>query len=174
MARSVFFSFDYDDVFKVNQVRNSGVFVGVQKAGFRDKAEYEKVKKNGELAIRNWILKQLRGCSVTCVLVGQNTCNSKWVNFEIKESISQKMGLLGIYIHHLNDPTKPKYHHGLFFPRNPLDNHRVPVNGLFGITTTQASGIYETYTWTVGGGLLGLAKNNLGDWVEEAARKAGR
>ena len=67
MVRVVFFSFDYDDVWRVNQVRNLGAFVGEQRSGFRDKAEYEQVKRSGDAAIKQWIRKQMRGCSVTCV-----------------------------------------------------------------------------------------------------------
>ena len=73
MARVVFFSFDYDDVWRVNQVRNTGAFVGEQRAGFRDKAEYEQVKRRGDNAIKQWIRKQMLGCSVTCVLIGAAT-----------------------------------------------------------------------------------------------------
>ncbi len=97
MARVVFFSFDYDDVWRVNQVRNSGAFIGEQRSGFRDKAEYEQVKRDGDTAIRNWTRKQMHGCSVTCVLIGTNTHRSRWVKFEIEESIRNDMGLLGVY-----------------------------------------------------------------------------
>ena len=55
MTRVVFFSFHYDDVWRVNQVRNSGRFSGEQRAGFRDKAEYEQVQRSGDAAIRAWI-----------------------------------------------------------------------------------------------------------------------
>ena len=65
----VFFSFDYDDVWLVNQVRNSGKFVGERRSGFRDKAEYEQVKRRGDAAIKRWIRGQMQGCSVTCVLI---------------------------------------------------------------------------------------------------------
>ena len=54
MARVVFFSFDYDDVWRVNQVRNSGAFVGERRSGFRDKAEYEEVKR-GAPRMSAWV-----------------------------------------------------------------------------------------------------------------------
>ena len=81
MARVVFFSFDYDDVWRVNQVRNSGKFVGEGRSGFRDKAEYEQVERRGDAAIKRWIRAQMQGCSVTCVLIGPATHESKWVHF---------------------------------------------------------------------------------------------
>lgn len=168
MARVVFFSFDYDDVFRANQVRNSGTFVGEKRSGFRDKAEYEKVRRTGDVAIKKWIRRQMKGCSVTCVLIGQNTSKSRWVNFEIEESIANGMGLLGVYVHRLKDPRKPDYV-GLFNPANPLDNH---VVARYGFLVDNASDKYRTYEWSTGG--LLARSNDLGRWVDDAARRAGR
>ena len=109
MAGAVFFSFDYDDVWRVNQVRKSGAFVGEQRSGFRDKAEYERVKRTNDDAIRRWIQRQMQGCSVTCVLIGAATHKSKWVHFEIDESIDRGMGLVGVYIHKLKDRPDCKF-----------------------------------------------------------------
>ena len=55
MARRVFFSFEYSDVWRVNQVRNSWVTRGVESAGFLDKAEFEAIERQGDAAIRGWI-----------------------------------------------------------------------------------------------------------------------
>ena len=176
MARVVFFSFDYDDVWQVNQVRNSGAFVGEQRAGFRDKAEYEQVKRRGDAAIERWIRDQMQGCSVTCVLIGSATYQSKWVSFEIGESISRGMGLVGVYIHRLKAPRAGSQFGGLFAPRNPLDDHAMPpTDALTRMFPDRASERYETHTWEPSG-LLGslLGNNDLGTWVEEAARRAGR
>lgn len=174
MARVVFFSFDYDDVWRVNQVRNSGRFIGEQRSGFRDKAEYEQVKRTGDAAIRNWIRRQMQGCSVTCVLIGQNTHKSKWVHFEIEESISNGMGLLGVYIHKLKDRSNSAV--GLWAPPNPLDDHKMPVDGILStVFHDKASDQFATYTWEPTGSLLDVfTKNDLGAWVEDAAGRAGR
>ena len=62
MARRVFFSFHYDeDINRSMTVRNSWVTQGKEAAGFIDKAEFEKVKRNGENAVYKWIDKQLEG-----------------------------------------------------------------------------------------------------------------
>lgn len=46
MARKVFFSFDYDDVWRVNIVRNSDITKKrIDEAGYIDKAEFEKIEK---------------------------------------------------------------------------------------------------------------------------------
>lgn len=102
--RKVFFSFDWDDVWRVSQVRNSWVTKGnYERAGFVDAAEIEKIKKQTDKEIRKWIDKQIEGTSVTCVLIGSKTNKSKWVKYEIEKSIEKKNGLLGIFIHNLKN-----------------------------------------------------------------------
>ncbi|MFN7968116.1 MAG: TIR domain-containing protein [Acidimicrobiales bacterium] len=98
MARRVFFSFEYSDVQRAMVVRNSWVTVGRQAAGFIDAADFEAVKKRGDAAIKSWIDGQLVGTTVTCVLVGAETCQSKWVQYEIDASIARGNAMLGIDI----------------------------------------------------------------------------
>src|SRR5512133_1428873 len=98
MARKVFFSFKYDDVQRAMNVRNSNVISGALKSGFIDKADFEAVEKQGEKAIQKWIDEQLTGTSATVVLVGANTIKSKWVKYEIEQSIARGNGLLTIDI----------------------------------------------------------------------------
>ena len=177
MARVVFFSFDYDDVWRVNQVRNSGAFVGERRSGFRDNAEYEAVKRRGDAAIKRWIRTQMQGCSVTCVLIGSATNESKWVHFEIEESISRGMGLVGVYIHRLKVPGRSMQFGTLFTPTDPLDEHKMPEsdNAILRLFADRASDRYETHIWEPTGSLGSLlGSNDLGAWVEEAARRAGR
>ena len=98
--RHVFFSFDWDDVWRVNQVRNSWVTQGsYTMAGFVDRAEIETLKRKTDQAIKQWINNQMDGTSVTCVLIGSSTANSKWVQYEIEKSIEKRNGLLGVHIH---------------------------------------------------------------------------
>ena len=175
MARVVFFSFDYDDVWRVNQVRNSWVTLGEQRAGFKDKAEYEQVKRSGDRAIKNWIRKQIHGCSVTCVLIGGETNNSEWVHYEIRESIANGMGLVGVYIHKLKDQVGNSVA-WFFDPPNPLEKHKLPPrNDWERMFPSRASDHFETHTWVPAESLFGRTSgNDLGGWVEEAARRAGR
>ena len=53
MARRVFFSFKYQDVFRAMVVRNSWVTQGKESAGFIDAADFEKLEKDGDAAIRS-------------------------------------------------------------------------------------------------------------------------
>ena len=58
---------------------------------------------NAEAKIQKWIGDQLYGRSCTIVLVGANTANRKWINYEIVKSWNEKMGVVGIRIHGLKD-----------------------------------------------------------------------
>lgn len=146
MARQAFFSFKYKDVSRAMIIRNSWVTQGKQASGFIDAADFEEVKRKGDTAIKNWIDKQLEGTSVTVVLVGEKTCSSRWVKYEIEKSIERGNGLLGIDISKIKD--------------------------LQGNTSDRCGKIpdgYNFYLWYKNDGY-----NNMGDWIEKAAKDAGR
>jgi hypothetical protein len=131
MARRVFFSFHFDgDIWRANQVRNCNVVAGADVAGFFDHSEYVDAKKKGEDAIRRMIKKHLSFTTVTVVLIGKETAERPWVKEEIKLSLAQNNGLLGIYIHHLKNQkgesswfrgTKPDVPWGTDFPAYDWD-----------------------------------------------------
>ena len=146
MARKVFFSFKYEDVSRAMVVRKSAIVKGEEAAGFIDHAEFEKIKRQGDQAIKNWIDAQLWGSTVTAVLVGAKTCSSRWVRYEIEQSIRRDNGLLGIDISKIKD--------------------------LRGETSERCGRIpsgYDFYLWNSDDG-----HSNLGNWVEKAAKAAGR
>lgn len=147
MLRKVFFSFKYkQDVSRAMVVRNSWVTQEREAAGFIDVADFEKLKRQGDTAIKNWIDKQLEGTSVTVVLVGEKTCSSRWVKYEIEKSIEKGKGLLGIDISKIKD----------------LQGNRSERCG-------QIPKGYEFYLWNNDDGY-----NKMGDWIEKAAKEAGR
>lgn len=146
MTRRVFFSFEYSDVSRAMVVRNSWITQGKEAAGFVDAAEFEMIKRQGVAAIKRWIDNQLKGTSVTVVLVGQNTCTSQFVKYEIQKSIEIGNGLLGI------DISK--------------------IKGFQGNTTERCGELpagYDFYLWNNDNGY-----SNMGDWIEKAAKNAGR
>ena len=101
MARRVFYSFHYKpDVMRVSQVRQIGALEGNQPASDND---WETITNGGEAAIKKWIANQMKGRSCTLVLVGENTANRKWINYEIVESWNAGMGVAGIRIHGLKN-----------------------------------------------------------------------
>ena len=147
MARRVFFSFEYKhDVSRAMVVRNSWVTQGREAAGFVDAADFEEVEKGGDSAIKKWIREQLKGTSVTVVLVGSHTCDSQYVQYEIEQSEKRGNGLLGIDISKIKD----------------LNSNTTERCG-------QIPKGYSFYLWNKDNGY-----ENLGDWIEEAATDAGR
>ena len=160
MARRTFFSFHYErDVWRAGQVRNSWVTQDDREAaGFWDAASWEEVKKKGDEAIKRWIDKQLTGTSVTVVLIGAETSTRPYVDYEITESHKKGNGLLGIYIHNLKDSNSKTDTKG----PNPFDKWTFR-NGSNQVVT------YPTYDWVSNDG-----RKNMGEWIEAAAKKAGR
>jgi hypothetical protein len=105
MARSVFFSFHYDnDVWRANVVRNSWVTKpNRETSGFIDSADFEKLKKNGDAAVKKWIDDQLLVTTVTVVLIGSETLTRPFVLYELKKSYERGNGILGVYIDQIKD-----------------------------------------------------------------------
>lgn len=146
MSRRVFFSFKYEDVSRAMVVRNSWVTQGKDAAGFIDAADFEELKKKGDMAIKNWIDNQLKGTSVTVVLVGKETCTSRWVKYEIEKSVEIGNGLLGIDVSKIKD-----------LQENTSDRcGKIPKG-------------YSFYLWNSDDG-----HKNMGDWIEKAAKDVGR
>lgn len=162
MARRAFFSFHYErDVWRASQVRNSWVTQERESAGFWDAAAWEEVKKKGEDAIHKWIDNQLNGTSVTVVLIGAETALRPYVGYEIQQSHNRGNGMLGIYIHNLKNSNGRTDAAGT----NPLTNWHVVRDG----KQVLLSDLYPTYDWVSGNGYA-----NLGDWIEAAAKRAGK
>ena len=166
MARRVFFSFHYDeDIWRASQIRHVGVTRDWEAAQFLDAASWEAVKRKGEAAVTAWIDRQLDGTGVTVVLIGSQTASRKFVNYEIQESHRRGNGLLGIYIHRLKNQLGQTTTKG----SNPFANFTVQVDGLFGPYKQPLSDIYSTYDWEWDNGC-----QNIGRWIDDAARKVGR
>ncbi len=195
--RKVFFSFAWDDVWRVNQVRHTWVAQGYESAGYKDKAEIETVKRKSKKAIKSWIDKQMHGTSVTCVLIGEDTSNSEWVQYEIEQSMKLNKGILIIYIHNTKDNGGNTGKIG----ENPLSVYKktfkqktgktlaiggvglsiarlIPVIApVAWIVTILAAthqllkdeDYYKVYDWVEDNG-----RENIGDWVEKAARQIKR
>jgi len=163
MARRAFFSFHYkNDVWRAMQVRNSWVTKDDKKsAGFIDSAEFEKIKKGGDYAIKKWIREQLEGTSVTVVLIGSETSSRDYIIYELEKSWEKGNGILGIYIHNKKDlyGNTSKKGSNVFGPifKSQYDDKQYFYER------------FSTYDWVEDDGY-----NNMGKWIEAAAKKAGR
>lgn len=146
MARRVFFGFHYEDIFRVNVVRNAHIVEGCAAAGFQDASMWEEAKKKGEAAIHKLIDAGLNGTSVTVVLIGVHTATRKYVAYEIEKSIERGNGLLGMYINNITG----------------IDG-KTAYQGLAPTALVQAGA--KLYTWD---------RERFGSWVEDAYNDAQR
>lgn len=136
MSRNVFFSFHYADIMNANIVRNSGQFKPTAETGFYDASLWEEAKTQGDTAIQKLIDKGLNNTSVTCFLIGEKTHTRPWCKYELKKSLEDKKGILGILLPNQSEHG-PKW----------ISNYG------------------KVYKWD---------HDKFADWVEEAARAAGR
>jgi hypothetical protein len=136
MARKVFFSFHYADIMNANIVRNSGQFKPTSSTGFYDKSLWEEAKTKGTSALEKLIDEGLKHTSVTCFLIGEKTYARPWCKYELKRSIEDGKGILGILLPNQTEHG-PKW----------ISKHG------------------KVYTWN---------HDKFPDWVEKAAKDAGR
>jgi hypothetical protein len=65
--------------------------------------DWEKIKREGDEAVKKWIKEQMKNRSCTVVFAGNQTANRKWINHEIVESWNAGMGVVGIHIYGLKN-----------------------------------------------------------------------
>lgn len=99
--RQVFFSFEYvKDCWRAGQVRNMGL---VDNSSTFSDNDWEEVKEKTDSKIKEWIDSQLSLRSCLVVLIGSTTSGRKWINYEIQKAYELNKGIVGIYIHNLED-----------------------------------------------------------------------
>lgn len=161
MARRVFFSFHYDnDISRSMVVRNSWTLKGKENAGFIDKAEFEKIKRNGDSAIKKWIDDQLIGTSVTVVLIGAETLDRKYVKYEIEQSYKRGNAIIAVKIGNIKDFNQMTTRNQSLIKivGNKSDGSLLWLNEI----------VDGTYDYVSDNGY-----DNLGNWIELAAKKKG-
>jgi hypothetical protein len=105
MAKRVFFSFHYQDIidFRANVVRNHWrLKPNRESAGYFDASIWEKAKKEGDIALKRLINNAVKNTSNTCVLIGSETYNRKWVSYEIMKSMAEGNHIFGVHINSIN------------------------------------------------------------------------
>ena len=95
-SRHVFISFDHDDLDEVNLLRGQAKNdrLDLQFDDHSVKEPYESA--NADYIKRN-IREKIDRCSVTLVYLTGKTASSKWVNWEIEESVKRGKGVIGVY-----------------------------------------------------------------------------
>ena len=162
MVRYVFHSFHYQpDNWRAQQIRNIGTVEGNAPARPND---WEEVKKQGDAAIQRWIDEQMHGRSCVIVLIGSQTANRKWINYEIAKGWNDGKGVFGVYIHHLLDSGRRQTSKG----DNPFDYLTV---GSDRMSDTVFS--YDP-PYTDSRDCYNYICGNMESWVESALRQRGR
>ena len=160
--RRVFYSFHFDiDAWRAAQVRNIGATEHNEPVS--DNA-WEEIKRGGDAAIKKWIDDQISTRSCEIVLVGSQTANRKWINYEIGKAWDDKKGLLGIYIHRLLNQDGKASTKG----NNPFSYVKLK-NGL---TIANYPDIARTYDppHNDSKDAYNYIRNNLANWVEHAIK----
>lgn len=164
-------------------------------AGFFDSSAFETKKRTSEDALKEFLTGQLKGTSVTCVLVGSQTAGRPWIRYELVRSFHRGNGLLAVRIHNIRDWNKQCATAG----PNPFEQlayrvagdrvywqelnngawanyDKVPSMALTEVAYDLKNELHHTfssrfviYDWAGDNGY-----DNLGAWVEYAAQQAGK
>jgi hypothetical protein len=190
MAKRVYFAFHYQDVidFRANVVRKHNFTKDIEKAGYFDHSMWEAAKTVGAVALKRLINAELKGSTVTAVLIGTHTYARRWVRYEIFKSVEKGNLVLGIHINAIKDRNQLSKVRG----PNPLDylGLMISQDGLRGTPTEwdgrkwvyysdlgsfpisqqplikrgknwQISKWFNTYDWLADDGY-----NNFVDWID--------
>lgn len=156
--RQVFYSFHYkNDVLRVQLIRNIGALEDNKPASIN---EWEEIKRNGDDAIEKWIDENMNYRSCVVVLIGEETAERKWVEYEIKKAWEEKKGLFGIYIHNIECPTNGKCKKG----KNPFDKFVFTDGNRKGEKLSSVIKCYDPKNTDAYNDI----RNNMESWIEEA------
>lgn len=152
--RQVFVSFHYEDNWKVQQILGTQRFMQrFQGQKIFSPNEWEQVKRQGDSSIKKWIDDNMNYRSCCIVLIGEETANRRWVDYEIRTAWNSGKGVFGIYIHNL----KNQWGQYGFKGRSPF-NSIMLQNGQYLSSYVR---VYEPRD-------LSEIANNIETWIEQA------
>jgi hypothetical protein len=128
VKRKAYFAFHFDDIMRVNNVRNAWKIThpdGAFNRSFYDSSLWESKKLEGDEAVKRLIREGVGYTSAVCVLVGTETWSRRWVKYEIARSVIDGRGLLAVHI-------------------NGLDHHQRRVPDAHGYNPLLILGIYKS------------------------------
>ncbi|HOK67556.1 MAG TPA: TIR domain-containing protein [Anaerohalosphaeraceae bacterium] len=94
--RHVFISFAYEDLDTVNMLRGQAKNDNIP-INFDDYSVKEPFDSKDSDYIKTKIRAKIDHCSITIVYLSNNAAKSKWVNWEIEESIKKNKSVIGVY-----------------------------------------------------------------------------
>jgi len=125
--RRVFFSFHFDDIMRVNNVRNVWKIDhpdAQANRSFYDSSLWEARQLEGPEALKRLIREGVAYTPAVCVLIGTATWSRRWVRYEVARSVIDGRGLLAVHLNNIN-------HHQTRRPHpvgpNPLDAMGIAV-----------------------------------------------
>lgn len=197
--RRAFFSFHFDDVIRVNNVRKAFEFQQPDKVpSFYDSSLWESRRLEDPDAIKRLIREGVENTSVVCVLVGTHTWLRRWVRYEVARSVIDRKALLAVSVNGLNHHRDRRPHPPGPNPLNYMAVGKMP-DGTYRLFEWKNDGWYryDDYTLAVTlpaylpdplvGYVTPLSKGtmlydyvaqqgykNIGGWIDLAAAMAGR
>jgi len=93
---NIFISFAHEDLDHINLLRGQAKNENSD-IEFNDRSLHEPFNSKKAEYIKRGIRERIKQCSVTVVYISKITHNSKWVNWEIEESLKQGKGVVAMY-----------------------------------------------------------------------------
>jgi hypothetical protein len=94
--RNVFISYSYDDGATVNALRAQAANELTDLA-FNDRSLRVPFDSENAEYIRRGLRERIRNCSVTFVYLSDHSAHSRWVDWEVRESLRQGKKVVGLY-----------------------------------------------------------------------------
>jgi|ERR1019366_3807294 MTH538 TIR-like domain (DUF1863) len=168
IKRKAFFSFHFDDVMRVNVVRNAWKISHPDNAlmrSFYDSSLWESRKLEGPESLKQLIRDGVNNTSAICVLVGSDTWSRRWVRYEIARAVIDGRGLLAVHLNSINHhQTRTPHTRG----QNPLAHMAVGK-----VQPSHLSApVYYLFEWTSQGWLRyqdHAASVSLPPWLSDQA-----
>ena len=95
-AKHVFISFAHEDINEINLLRGQAKNEKIDLV-FDDHSVKEPYDSTNAAYIKRQIGEKISRVSVTVVYLTEHSASSKWVNWEIEESIRRGKGVIGVY-----------------------------------------------------------------------------
>lgn len=102
--RKVYFSFHFDDIMRVNNVRQAWKIDHPDAVGMRsfyDSSLWESRQLEASESLKNLIRDGVDHTSAVCVLVGTGTWSRPWVRYEIARAVVDDRGLLAVHLNNI-------------------------------------------------------------------------
>lgn len=111
--RRVFFSFHFDDVMRVNNVRQAWKIDhpdAPNMRSFYDSSLWERRQIEGDESVKRLIREGVQYTSAVCVLVGSQTWNRRWVRYEMTRAVIDERGLLAVHLNNIRHHLTRQFH----------------------------------------------------------------